>query len=310
MISNNFAILLLMNIHEILPSKRFGIRVLVLVIIAGILLGINYLANRPRSNTITQDQLAQSLTINEIARQGITDLQTRDTDNDGLKDWEEALWNTNYQDPDSDKNGIPDGQDIQQLRSATSSTSTTTPDGTPTYTDQVARDVYATIRILSQTGQLTPENQERLIEQVATSLSQPPAVAQYSLITLSTVPNTPQNLTNYQKQVRGILQKYSMNPGEIQYIIESMTNETPISPDVIQRAAAQQSATNQLAKLSVPANIANDYVDFLNAHSIYSYHIFTLASNGSDPLSAVASLAQLDSSLETMITTTTKIMVQ
>ncbi len=40
----------------------------------------------------------------------------KDSDNDGLKDWEEALWKTDPQNPDSDGDGTPDGEEVAEGR--------------------------------------------------------------------------------------------------------------------------------------------------------------------------------------------------
>src|SRR3989338_8242106 len=40
----------------------------------------------------------------------------KDSDNDGLKDWEETLWKTDPQNPDTDKDGTLDGEEIKQNR--------------------------------------------------------------------------------------------------------------------------------------------------------------------------------------------------
>jgi len=40
----------------------------------------------------------------------------KDSDNDGLKDWEEALWKTDPQNPDTDGDGTPDGKEVAEGR--------------------------------------------------------------------------------------------------------------------------------------------------------------------------------------------------
>ena len=39
-------------------------------------------------------------------------INKRDSDNDGLKDWEEELWGTNPKDPDTDSDGTKDGEEV------------------------------------------------------------------------------------------------------------------------------------------------------------------------------------------------------
>lgn len=41
---------------------------------------------------------------------------TNDTDKDGLRDWEETLWGTDPQNPDTDGDGTPDGKEVEENR--------------------------------------------------------------------------------------------------------------------------------------------------------------------------------------------------
>jgi hypothetical protein len=50
--------------------------------------------------------VAQNLNISE----------EKDTDNDGLKDWEEVMWATDAENPDTDGDGTYDGEEIAQKR--------------------------------------------------------------------------------------------------------------------------------------------------------------------------------------------------
>jgi len=45
----------------------------------------------------------------------ITEAQL-DSDNDGLKDWEEKLWGTDPNNPDTDGDGVKDGEELKQGR--------------------------------------------------------------------------------------------------------------------------------------------------------------------------------------------------
>jgi hypothetical protein len=44
---------------------------------------------------------------------------TQDSDNDGLKDWEETLWGTDPHNPDTDGDGTPDGEEVDAGRNPT-----------------------------------------------------------------------------------------------------------------------------------------------------------------------------------------------
>src|SRR3989344_835536 len=66
-----------------------------------------------------------------VVDRSITITET-DTYGDGLKDWEEALWQTDPRNPDSDGDGIPDGEAIYSSRRLAESTDGTAPSGDAT----------------------------------------------------------------------------------------------------------------------------------------------------------------------------------
>lgn len=54
--------------------------------------------------------------VTALKRRIDTDRATRDSDADGLKSWEEALYGTDPENPDTDGDGTPDGQEIAARR--------------------------------------------------------------------------------------------------------------------------------------------------------------------------------------------------
>ncbi|MEX2052408.1 MAG: hypothetical protein WD991_01775, partial [Candidatus Paceibacterota bacterium] len=58
-------------------------------------------------------------TDNGLTYQGndiLADLVGRDTDGDGISDWEESLWGTDPTKKDTDLNGVSDGDEIAELK--------------------------------------------------------------------------------------------------------------------------------------------------------------------------------------------------
>jgi hypothetical protein len=74
-----------------------------------------------------------------------------DGDNDGLKDWEESLWRTSPNNPDSDGDGTRDGDEVREGRDPT----TPAPDDALEHTDQMRRIAFNTEEtLLTKTDQL------------------------------------------------------------------------------------------------------------------------------------------------------------
>ena len=97
--------------QKYLPSKKFIIiTVSVFAAIGIIFIIINLIEGKGEVFQQKSDLLFQKMTLGEII--------DKDSDGDGLKDWEEALWGTDPNNPDTDGDGILDGAEIQQKREA------------------------------------------------------------------------------------------------------------------------------------------------------------------------------------------------
>ncbi len=57
-----------------------------------------------------------SVNNNNAAHAALTQKLQKDSDSDGLKDWEEAIFHTDLHNPDTDGDGTPDGEEIKQGR--------------------------------------------------------------------------------------------------------------------------------------------------------------------------------------------------
>lgn len=105
----------------------------------------------------------------------LEDLLARDSDGDGLTDWEEALLGTDPNNSDTDGNGIPDGEEKITLPEDAEMflDENFEPETLPTETDQFSRELVATVTALSETGDLDAASVEELsnilLEKIATS---------------------------------------------------------------------------------------------------------------------------------------------
>lgn len=84
-----------------LPSKKIWVLIGSIIIIAVVFFIF--------SNRSSQDRPASTFTQSDG-----TEVQLRDSDNDGLEDWEESLWNTDPNNPDTDGDGVSDGDEVEQ----------------------------------------------------------------------------------------------------------------------------------------------------------------------------------------------------
>jgi len=93
-----------------LPNKKFILIAVIsfLIIGGGFFVLKNYGSGKSRQ--ITEQKLSPA--SEPVIAQEID----KDSDNDGLPDWEEALWKTDFNNPDTDGDGVFDGQEVKEGR--------------------------------------------------------------------------------------------------------------------------------------------------------------------------------------------------
>lgn len=90
-----------------LPSKKFAAIVFFLTLSAGALFYLGkFVELKPNLNTSLKNIINQGF-VNKLAEK----TEILDSDSDGLKDWEEMLWGTDINNPDTDKDGSSDKQE-------------------------------------------------------------------------------------------------------------------------------------------------------------------------------------------------------
>lgn len=95
----------------ILPSKK----IVISVIFALLVLTIGFFALGYGGKYLDKDNLlkkGKDISVTDITIESLS----KDSDNDGLKDWEEALWKTDVNNPDTDGDGTADGEEVKLSR--------------------------------------------------------------------------------------------------------------------------------------------------------------------------------------------------
>lgn len=87
------------------PSKKIALLVVVVVILIGSIVYALFFASKKET------YVAPTVSVETTNR-----LLAKDTDGDGLKDWEEQLWKSDPANPDSDDDGTQDGLEIKNGR--------------------------------------------------------------------------------------------------------------------------------------------------------------------------------------------------
>ena len=144
---------MLEKIRPYLPSKK------ILLLLGGCILivgAIIFISNFDRVKTLVAVKQAKS----ELGTGSVADFVGQDTDGDTIADWEEPLWGTDPNNPDTNGDGVSDGEEVKQKKTALQSNPETQAEYNET--ELLSQELFTLINSLSASGALTDEAMQNI----------------------------------------------------------------------------------------------------------------------------------------------------
>lgn len=216
----------------------------------------------------------------------------KDTDGDGLKDWEEALWGTDPNVPDAEK--------------AKEAPSTTRSKKAPplTATDTLGRNIFTQYMNLKQVGLV---NDAPSIKQAATNVVESTLAANTGPKIFSTNDFTvSQNISvrDYINAVGGIIKNRTpkITRSEIVIFREALANQdATLLKQLDPASVAYKAMLSDLSLLVVPSTMADLHTRLLNTISSVGYVVDSFKLGFSDPATSIKGLALFQQTFETTV---------
>lgn len=280
-----------------LPSKKFtyliiGVIVLGLIffIISSIFFGKNsYIALN--KNAKLQNE---KITLNNLLQ--------KDTDGDGVMDWEEALWGT---DPNKEItfDGVKDSDYIKQKRAdlklSNESELTTSGEGL-TETDKFAQQFFASLSAMKQSGQID----QTAINNVSASLGQnivdPNLIDKYNEKDINLDENDGVDVQeNYYISAKNLFESYKEKGiGDELEIVSTITSSgaTGNDPESANKLAtiadAYQEYAQEMIKVSVPGSLTQYHIRIVNNANNTGIAVRNMIKVMDDPIVGLSGLSQ------------------
>ena len=283
-----------------LPSRTVIAFVLVPAVTLITVIGLSvYNAQETTAGESEVDVLAQAIS------EGNERFREIDTDNDGLKDWEEFLYQTDETNPDTDGDGSSDGNEVARgfdplvagTGTTTEVTSSTTAglyfykqDDTLTRTDVLSRDTFTKFLELRQSGGLSQDKlvQDAVNEAIAEN-TQVESTIRYNRDDITVVPNSQTNKTRYRQAytlATDVLNDVRYDEIELlgQYLYKNdiaAFNQISINKDLY------AAFVERLKGMSVPEPVAGVHLELMNNISIAVDSLESMVLVEEDPLKAL-----------------------
>jgi len=289
---------------KFLPSKYFRGVLLSLVILC-ILVGGSY-ALAERKNNAQSKSSDNSLKVTAAADNSLYKMAAeQDLDNDGLKDWEEILWQTDPKNPDSDGDGTNDGEEVKMGRNPsvpspndklpvaplTTPTKNSAASQALTPTDILARDFFSKYAEAKQGGQPLDNLTEQEI--AASVLLHQNLIAEAKIYTESDISilktNTSEALRVYGNEVGEIMKKtLTWDQEEIPIINSALENNNEKKLQELNPIInGYKSFLNQLLGVEVPPKAVTVHLSLINSVSRILSSLEGTKNVFKDPVSAL-----------------------
>jgi len=222
----------------------------------------------------------------------------KDSDNDGLMDWEEALWKTDPNNPDTDGNGVLDGEQVRneglQAYQGKTLADYMDPDA-DTLTNTLNKKIL--YEMVIQKGingdPLTQEGAKKIAESFFDTINssiQPP-LSQYSMTDIVILNDYQKDdIKKYANHLGTIIKKHfdSIPEGEMSLFQKGVLNKDPDSLKKLKPLElAYKNTAIEALKIEVPNELAQNHLSILNSFHQISNQINDMQKAFMDPAMAL-----------------------
>ncbi len=287
--------------------KQSSLKNLAFIVIALIVIGAVF-AFAEYNNKSSKNLVYDSSTIASNKIESVDpELKNKDTDGDGLKDWEETLLGTDIKNKDTDGDGTSDGAEVKAGRNpllkatndkidSNTSTKSESQKEKLTNTDILARDFFAKYMELKQVGLAEDkESQQEMISQVLKGglvIEKPKdyTVSNVKIIT----DNSKEALKKYGNDTGAIFQKYIIKDSRNEMVIEKEAldkEDFTVIKELDPIILSYKNMLSGLLKVNTPQNISNIHLDIINSLNGLIFADESLKKIELDPVSGVQGTA-------------------
>lgn len=273
--------------NKYLPSKKF-IAIFALIVLFG---GGLFFLSRYQRKMVIKNQEAIKVKLGEFV--------DRDSDNDGVKDWEEALWGTDPLKEDTNDDGISDKDDIDKKKFALNQQSSGGDIDEGNETDVFSKELFTTLISLKETGALTPETISDLAQKLGNNVSTKKDLpVMYTSESLEIVDKSDTaTVKTYHDRFQKVVDTYSTKHlGEELVVFDEATvaEDDSRANELYSIGESYRGFAEALSKIPVPKEIAIKHLALLNASYNAGIAVTNMSKTFENPLVGAIGLGQYE----------------
>jgi len=266
-----------------LPSKKFISIVLIVVIFIALFFVVKEIVSFVKSKISSKNKNG------EISTVVVGDLIQKDSNSNGIPDWEEYLWGL-----DPQKNGSENKEFILSRKNKLGqSDQSLNVNKEVTDNDMLSREFFATIMALQETGQINEESINSVSEALGQNIEPTPLEDIYASNMLILSETTEASVANYHEALINLLTKYENdNIGdEVTLLSQGIGGSDPQALYAARTiAASYQSFGKELMRIPVPMSLSGTHLSLANNYNKTGQCVAELTEMLSDPITGMKTI--------------------
>lgn len=237
----------------------------------------------------------------------VEDLLQKDTDLDGILDWEEGLLGTDSTKKDTDDDGIPDSSEIAKIKSAGSENGegeTTNQEENLTQTDKFSRELFSTVAALNQTGQMDQTTVDKLTTSLVDQIKNSSTEKVFLMSELKIINGNNLVATKNYNNAMGVIMKGYPIIDPVEVLKKSITDtgdiDTSILPQLDPFINQTKKIIVELVNTEVPQDFSLAHLNMINALEKVSENLSDIKLIDSDAVLALNAASQYEENYATL----------
>jgi hypothetical protein len=276
-----------------LPSKKFAYMILGFLIL-GIIFLVTYFYFSSEGSFFSSKEKGklktENLTVNELIQ--------KDTDEDGVFDWEESLWGTDKNNKAS-FDGISDLAYIQNKKKELNINEDAkgSSDEGLTETEKFAREFFASFVAMKAAGDVDTNTINNFSNALGEKIVYPSLIDSYLIKNVKTgSDDSIESQLTYYLEVKTIFEKYSSKGlgDELSEINNVLTSQGAIIKNnkLMDISNAYQDFAKKTMELSVPKSLIENHLKIVNSANNTGISVTSMAKLSTDPIVGISGLSQ------------------
>lgn len=231
------------------------------------------------------------------------DLVNRDTDLDGILDWEEGLWGTDPTNKETTP-GIPDSTTISKLKAEYGDGTETINENNQntenlTQTEKFSRELFSTIATLNQSGGIDQATIDKISDSLANNIQNTPPRKVFTLSDIKTIgDNSIQSIEKYGNTLESIWTKYPAKTTVIDVFQKFAPDENTVNVDALEELdpiiKQINNTINGMAEMSVPEFLVPFHINYMNALERLTENMTDIKLYDTDAIVSLSAMTQYE----------------